>query len=121
MRQSTITNWMVSAFSSATHHFRNPVLLHSRIAGRTLGVEGHHCFFGYYDVTPFDKSGSRLLAGLRSTALGKRAAGTPLQVGYFDLRDAESRFFACGETRTWCWQQSARLQWLESFGRDCII
>lgn len=89
-------------------------------AVRNFGISGSHCFFGYYDVTPFDRTSQRLLAG-RTVSSGRRAAGTELELGYFDLCEHKSVFTPFGRTTTWCWQQGARLQWLEAFGPDCVI
>ena len=91
------------------------------ITTRTFCIEGSHCFFGYYDVTPFDLTGHRLLAVRRAIALGGRAAGTDLEVGYFALHEKTCVFIPIGRTTTWCWQQGARLQWLDALGPDCII
>jgi len=59
-------------------------------------------FFGYFDVTPFDESDSRMLAGYQEDET--------LIVGYFDL--TQNVFVDIGETKTWSWQQGCRLQWV---------
>ena len=71
---------------------------------------GHQTWFGYYDITPFDRTGSRILA-----MVGERFARTPkpgdiIQVGYFDVSDTTS-FYSLSSTTTWCWQQGCRLRW----------
>ena len=100
---------------------RGVLPVHPGVEAKSFGVEGSHCFFGYYDLTPFDRAGGRLLAGRRPVSLGRRAAGTMLEIGYFDLTATDGKFVPFGGTTTWCWQQGARLQWLNALGLDAVI
>lgn len=75
-----------------------------------LGRPGMHTFFGYYDLIPFHKDGSRVLA--MQVPRSTQTSRTPARFGYFDLRDANSAFAELGETWAWCWQQGSRLQWM---------
>lgn len=70
-----------------------------------------HCFFGYYDKTPWDPTEKRLL--FASTALSGRLPkwGELLELGYVDLDSKEH--FILGSTRTWNFQQGCMLQWLD--------
>ena len=78
-----------------------------------FGVAGRQCWFGYYDVTPFNSNGSRLLAMVGDRWCRTPQPGDKVQVGYFDLADPE-RFHPIDETTTWCWQQGCRLRWWPS-------
>lgn len=74
----------------------------------TSGTHSH--FFGYYDKSPFDRSGDRLLSHRvpfdgRSVEADDRA-----EVGYWDLGAEE--FVRIGETGAFNWQQGSMLQWL---------
>lgn len=84
-------------------------------------------FFGYYDITPFSKDDTKVLAistesskspifnsNLKATL--KKAA----YIGYFDLRNP-GQFHQIGESKTWCWQQGCRLQWLPENEDELII
>lgn len=74
-----------------------------------LGGHGQHCFFGYYDLCPFDETETRVL-GHRVAARLSDGRSKVAEVGYFELDSR--RFIRLGETVAWCWQQGARLQWL---------
>jgi hypothetical protein len=67
-------------------------------------------FFGYYDLTPFNRTGNRLLAVVAPKANRTPRAGESIRVGYFDRREPQ-RFVTIGTTSTWCWQQGCRVRW----------
>lgn len=67
-------------------------------------------FFGYYDKSPFDSSGERLLAHRASFDGRKVKASDSAEVGYFDLDDES--FHTLGTTQAFNWQQGSMLQWL---------
>ena len=67
-------------------------------------------FFGYYDKSPLDASGTRLLAH-RSTFDGRDpTAADEVDVGYYSLPDAA--WHSIGITAAFNWQQGSMLQWL---------
>lgn len=83
-------------------------------------VSDRQVWFGYYDVTPFDRGGRRLLA-----MAGPRIARTPrrgerIEVGLFKL-DRPTEFRRLGETETWCWQQGCRLRWIGAGDRELVL
>ena len=85
-----------------------------------MGEKGFHTFFGYYEISPFDQSGERLLA-TRCRAGGHWAsAGSPLEIGYYHTSNP-SVFHPVTETRAWCWQMGCRLQWLGGGSSDLIL
>jgi hypothetical protein len=69
-----------------------------------------HHFFGYYDKSPWNASGSLLLA--HEAAFNDRppAAGDAVAVGVVHLRDGD-RFEPLASSASWNWQQGAMLQW----------
>ncbi len=71
---------------------------------------GFH-FLGYYDVSPLNRAGSRLLThhGVFESRRMPRA-GDVVQVGYWSID--ERRYHPVAETGAFNWQQGARLQWL---------
>lgn len=71
---------------------------------------GEH-FFGYYDKSPLDRGGRRLLTH-RADFDTKRMprAGDELDVGYWDLETGI--YHVVARTRAFNWQQGAQLQWL---------
>lgn len=75
----------------------------------TAGPENH--FFGYYDKSPIDRSGERLLSH-RAAFDFKRLphADDVIEIGYWNLDDG--RYDAVATTRAYNWQQGAQLQWL---------
>jgi hypothetical protein len=75
------------------------------------GAGGFDTFFGYHDVTPFSPDDRLLLATRRRVDSGLRSAGTPLELGCFDLSVKDPSFEPFGMSTAWCWQQGCRLQW----------
>lgn len=71
-----------------------------------------HHFFGYYDITPWDRSGRYLLANEIGFVDRQPKPGEALTVGMVDLKTKSYRAF--DTTPAWCWQMGTRLQWLGS-------
>lgn len=88
-----------------------------------LGDPQHDVFFGYYDVTPFSPEAPYVLAHRVWRRAGRTARRSDAaEIGFYDLDDAELLFHALGTTRTWCWQQGARLRWDPSApGRRVLV
>jgi hypothetical protein len=72
-----------------------------------------HHFFGYYDKTPWDKSGRYLLAMEIDFNDRQPVAGEALTLGMVDLKD-NNRYLPFDKTLAWSWQQGTMLQWLGS-------
>lgn len=70
----------------------------------------HSHFFGYYDKSPFDASGEKLLSHQVAFDGREITADDSAVIGYWDLRTGE--FVTLGETRAFNWQQGSMLQWL---------
>lgn len=88
---------------------------------KRYGESGRHTFFGYYDLTPFDANEQILLAGAVRPVRKLNLSDTPLQIGYFDLREPNPDFRSLDETTTWCWQQGCRLQWFPDKAGQAVI
>lgn len=76
-----------------------------------MGQDGKHYFFGYYNKTNWNRSGTRLLG---NQVPWRDAYLTPdlfAQVGYFDLA-GDSAFKVIGSTQAWNWQMGCQLQWV---------
>lgn len=71
---------------------------------------GFSHFFGYYDKSPLDASGSRLLCHRVAFDARDIEAGDTADVGFWSV-DSEV-FTKLGTTRTFNWQQGSMLQWL---------
>lgn len=75
----------------------------------TCGPEHH--FFGYYDKTPWDRSGRYVLA-LRVGFIDRpNTAEDVATIGMIDTAE-ENRFRPLDTITAWNWQQGAMLQWL---------
>ncbi len=74
----------------------------------TPGPSRH--WFGYYDKSPFDVLGDRMLSHKADFDGRLPEAGDEAEVGFFTL--ADSTFTSLGVTRAFNWQQGAMLQWL---------
>ncbi|MGO1119629.1 hypothetical protein ACTL6U_13020 [Rhodovibrionaceae bacterium A322] len=91
----------------------------SRIREIFASTGPHSHFFGYYDKSPLDHPGQRLLA-LRCD-LGKSLPGPEdqVEVGYFDIETKD--YLSLGTSRAFNWQQGAMVQWLgPDFARKII-
>ena len=75
--------------------------------------DGHHYFFGYYDLQPFSSDGKRHLCHRVPFFDRMPTAEDICEIGYLSVEDAV--FHRIGETRAWCFQQGALLSW---FDRD---
>jgi len=90
---------------------RRPVGAEPWSCTHRLGREERHVLCGYHDVTPFDARETRC-AALAAPALVTAAYdGSAADIGWFDLTEREPRWRGLASTRTWCWQQGARLRW----------
>jgi hypothetical protein len=81
-----------------------------RLSGGKTGRFCHY-FFGYYDKSPWNYTGRRILAH-RTTFLDRfPKPGDHADIGYVSAEDGY-RFTKVSETTAWNWQQGAQLQWL---------
>ena len=93
------------------YHFTKPIYKDLVKSKKIISSNQRHCFFGYYDLTPFSEDDKLLLGMQTQTPLRTPAKGDKLKVGYYDLTSENLRFNTFGETETWCWQQGCRLRW----------
>ena len=70
----------------------------------------NHHFFGYYDKTPWSKSGDKILTHEASFNNRPPCAEDIIKVG-FVMASHPDAFIAIAETKAWNWQQGAMLQW----------
>ena len=87
---------------------------------RRLGASDHHHFFGYYNKTPWDKSGRCVLAQRVPMMNARLTPQLSAEIGYFDLHDGD-RFHVVGSTTAWNWQMGSQLQWLDGAARRKLI
>lgn len=82
----------------------------------------HHVFFGYYDMSPFDQRGKRILAGRSATEnISPHIHHPVLELGYYNLDDDKRSFNKFSETLTWNWQQGCRMQWYPDTSADSSL
>ena len=98
-------------FGRSTFNINSPYLI--------LGSPNYHTFIGYYDIQPFNRDRSKLLAARCCSFHNGRAMDAPLEIGYFDLKT--QKFTTIGTTNLWNWQMSCRLQWANWFGEELIL
>ena len=79
-----------------------------------FSVKNHHIFFGYYDINPFNKNNSKLLAIKTKSDLK-----VPVEIGFFYLNNP-NKFLSLGITKSWNWQQGARLRWFDENNKKLI-
>ena len=81
---------------------------------------GHH-FFGYYDKSPIDARGERLLSQAANFDYKRMPrADDVIDIGYWNLQTGD--YTRLAETRAYNWQQGSQLQWLgPDFDRKIIF
>lgn len=72
-----------------------------------ISQKGHHCYFGYYDKSPINLSGTRVAY---LDVLDKSVPGKNANVCIYDLNSKKSKVI--GHTTAWNWQQGCMLQWI---------
>ena len=94
----------------------------SSVPCRRIGsASGEHHFFGYYDKSPWDRSGRYLLAQQVPQMTARLTPELLAGIGYFDLQDND-RFHLMDTTGAWNWQMGSQLQWLDGApGRQLIF
>lgn len=100
-----IQPWLVSWRRRA----RLPFLLNGPGDLVQLGIKGHHVFFGYFDVTPFSSDSQLVLA--HKVSRNASPGRDPVELICFDRKQPVWRIL--GRSELWCWQQGARLRWVE--------
>jgi hypothetical protein len=90
------------------------------VPARAVTRGPNHHFFGYYDKTPWDRTGRYLLVNQVAFAGRQPATDDPLTVGTVDLRDGD-RFTPLARTVAWGWQQGTMLQWLGTPGGTEVV
>lgn len=84
---------------------------------RTNGEYNH--FFGYYDKSPFDASGTRMLCHRVDFDGRPVEPEDTATVGYWDTSSGE--FVPLGETSAFNWQQGSMLQWLPPSFEEAVV
>lgn len=71
------------------------------------------CFFGYYDVSPFNIADSNILIfhAVDFSPYVKPSSSKKVSIILYNM--ANKSYKVIDETETWNWQQGARLQWLD--------
>jgi len=83
------------------------------VPARAVTKGPKHHFFGYYDKTPWDKTGRYLLAMETSFIDRQPNATDALTLGMVDLKDND-KYIPFDTTLAWSWQQGTMLQWVGS-------
>ena len=79
------------------------------VEGRDLiSIQGHHCFFGYYDKSPINAN-NKFALFLEVPKNAKE--GDEAEVCIYDMKQKNHK--SIGKTRTWNWQQGAMEQWID--------
>lgn len=68
-------------------------------------------FFGYYNYSPINKKGTKLLAHKANFEGRMPKASDKVEIGFFDL-GKNNKWHKLGQSNAFNWQQGAMLQWL---------
>jgi len=74
--------------------------------------EKKHCFFGYYDVSPWSSDRRRLLVTAATFIDRLPANGDKLELMVRDLSSSKNEWTTFAITSAWNWQMGCRLQWM---------
>ena len=77
---------------------------------RPLTTGPEHHFFGYYEKTPWNQSGDKILAHQSRFNNRPPEKGDTVKVGFVDTANNDL-FVAVSESSAWNWQQGSMLQW----------
>ena len=84
-----------------------------------IGKKNSEVFFGYYDITPFDQFGNKVLCHVYNQ---KKKNDKNIYLGYADINfDKDPNIKIFSKTETWCWQMGSRLQWYPSNCGNLVI
>ena len=78
-----------------------------------ISKEGTHCFFGYYDVSPFNKESDEILY----LSLDENKNLVNIHV----YKPSNNRDDIVAQSHSWNWQQGIRLRWFPTSSRDIIF
>jgi hypothetical protein len=102
--------YMVGSYCLARSNFFLKRVEPNLLKAYSITDKKYHCFFGYYDKTPWDSSNRYFLYLKVSFANRMPAPGEKAKICMLDLRTGTHKILA--ETLAWCWQQGCMLQWL---------
>jgi hypothetical protein len=83
----------------------------------TVGIEGKHTFFGYYDKSPLNYDNRYLL--FIQTENSKPQGNECVSVGYFSMLEKEFKYI--DKTDCWSWQLGSRLQWFPDLKSENVL
>lgn len=84
-----------------------------------LRKKNFEIFYGYYDISPFDKSNERVLYHLYNK---KNKFKKHIYLGYTQINQERNiKIKVFGKTDAWCWQMGSRLQWFPSSCGNLVI
>src|SRR5262245_19381701 len=87
----------------------NPI----KVPARAVTKGPLHHWFGYYDKTPWDRTGRYLLAMGSEFCDRQPGPKDAILLGMVDLKQNDD-WHTIGVTTAWSWQQGTMLQWLGS-------
>ena len=87
--------------------------LPNRLIVKRFRCSDSHIFFGYYDITPFSRDNSKVLACSVPLDNDYNNLQYTMQVGYYNINEPKTAFNIIGETNAWCWQMGPRLRWFD--------
>jgi len=91
---------------------------HPKINIENITPKKGHYFFGFYDVTPWDKSEKYVLAHKTNFIDQMPKSSDETEVGYINIENRS--FQSLDKTTAWNFQQGARLQWLPNHENKVI-
>lgn len=85
----------------------------NQFSGTYCYKEGY--FFGFHDVSPWNKNETKLLAIHAPFDLRMPEPNEKAEIGFFDFKEGHiGDFHKIGETSAWNWHKACRLQWLDN-------
>ena len=82
--------------------------------------DGNNYFFGYFDKYPWDSSSRYILCHKTDFMDRQPTKDDTAIIGMIDLQN-DNEFITLAETKAFCWQQGAMLQWLNNKHDEIIF
>ncbi len=83
-----------------------------KIPVERVSGENENCFFGYYDLSPENEDGTKVLVQRAPFNDHMPEKADVLEVGYIDM--ITRKFVLCEKTTAWNFQEGCRAQWLNN-------
>lgn len=102
---------LANLYYNCNRLLKNKKKIESKYGVDVLGYKKKHCFFGYYDISPYNYTNDLLYLVLDENNVAD----------IFIRKHTESKGEKIAITKAWNWQQGCRLRWLPGSDRRIVF